>query len=85
MIARDRVILECYARRISPDDVTVRVMPFPHGTHGFVLVDPDGHYNIYLNSRDPYDVQVAALMHELDHIVRGDVFSSSPIEELEIL
>lgn len=80
-----RAELRCRERSIPPDDVTVRAIPLPPEVHGFVLVDPDGHYNVYVRAQDPLWRQYRALEHELDHVASGDVYSDTPLEILEHL
>ena len=53
------------------NDVIVRSISLPSSVHGFVMEDPAGDYNIYLNENDPDEVQLRALDHELQHIVLG--------------
>ena len=53
------------------NDVFIRLISLPQSVHGFVMEDPAGDYNIYLNQNDPDDAQLRALDHELQHIVLG--------------
>lgn len=39
----------------------------PGRTHGFVMEDPDGNYNAYLNPNDSREVQQRTLKHEIAH------------------
>ena len=80
-----RAVLRCRERRIPPDDVTVRTICLPPEVHGFVLIDPEGHINIYIRAQDPLWRQYRALEHELDHVASGDVDSDAPLEILEHL
>lgn len=41
------------------------------GLHGFVLEDPAGDYNIYINIDDPEQRQIRTLVHEVGHIQLG--------------
>ena len=83
MLSRE-ILSRCEAR-VSPDDVTVRVVDLPPFMHGFVRPDPEGHYNVYINARDPRWRQYRALEHEIEHIASGDVWSDASISELENL
>ena len=78
-----RILSRCEAR-VSPDDVTVRVVDLPPHLHGFVTPDPEGHFNIYLNAHDPLWRQYRALEHEIEHIASGEVWAVS-VEELNEL
>ena len=68
---------------IWPDSYTVRLMDLPLGVKGFVAESPDGHYNVYLNSRYNYETQIHAGKHELDHIANDDLHNDKPIQAVE--
>jgi hypothetical protein len=53
------------------NDIFIRYIKMPDRCHGFVMEDPDGNYNAYLDPRDSYEVQRRALAHEIRHIKRG--------------
>ena len=82
-VALDRIRLAAYQSRVPPETVTVRTIPLPPHVHGFVLPDPEDHYNVYLNSRDSRAVRQRALEHELDHIARGDAWTPAPVDLID--
>lgn len=64
-------------------EIIVRVVDLPYTAKGFIAPDPDGVYNIYINSRLSFDEQFNTLLHELKHAVSGDCHSDSPVSLLE--
>lgn len=52
--------------------IFLRYRDFDLSVKGFTVLDEDGNYNIYINSRYSYDCRVATLAHEMDHIKNGD-------------
>ena len=45
----------------------------PRGLNGFVVMDANGDYNVFINNRLCPKKRQAALEHELSHIRRGDL------------
>lgn len=45
----------------------------PHAMNGFVVMDANGDYNVFINGRLCPKKQQEALEHELSHISRGDL------------
>lgn len=66
-------------------DVFVRQATLPLCVKGQVLLDEDGNYNVYINSKYPYESQVEALKHELRHIKNDDFAGARPIRDVERL
>jgi Zn-dependent peptidase ImmA (M78 family) len=50
------------------DNVYVRLDDLPDGVRGFVSLDEDGDYNVYINKDLSYDQQMSTLAHEIIHI-----------------
>ena len=50
---------------------------------GFVCEDADGHYNIYVNKNHTREQQMQTIRHELEHIEKADMESSTPADQLE--
>jgi hypothetical protein len=65
------------------EQIIVRYVDLPTKIKGFVRVDCDGDYNVYINSRHCYCVQEQTLIHELNHIKRGDFYNNNGISEIE--
>lgn len=61
----------------------VRYVDLPYCIRGFVRLDPDGDYNVYLNSRYCYEILKDVLKHELEHIRRGDFYNNLEIYDVE--
>ena len=65
------------------NDVYYRVIDLPPGIHGFVMEDPDGNFNVYLNARDSQERRLHTAEHERAHILLGHLRDSRPVSELE--
>jgi len=50
------------------DNVFVRLKDLPDGVKGFVALDPNGDYNVYINKDLSQEQQMATLAHEVLHI-----------------
>lgn len=66
-----------------PAGCAVRLIDLPYGVEAMVAVDEEGYANIYLNSRQSYETQKRSLRHELEHLVRDDVYNDKGITEIE--
>lgn len=55
---------------ITIDNIYIRLIDMPDRVHGFVMEDPDGGQNIYLNKNDCSEIQHKALRHEMLHVKR---------------
>ncbi len=65
------------------ENVIVRLRDMPNGIRGVTVLDSDGDYNVYINSRLTGQIQRIAYVHELRHIRRGDFHSERSIDSLE--
>ncbi len=54
----------------------------PYSIKGCVVMDENGDYNIYINSKLPKREQLKAYIHEFDHVFYDD-FSCSTAKEAE--
>lgn len=69
---------------ISDGDYKIHLVPFPTTIHGLVTMDKNGFFNIYINCNIGILEQRIAIMHELEHIERGDFFrADASLEEIE--
>jgi len=69
---------------VEGQDFSVRLVPFPgYNTDGAITADEDGFISIFINSNVCLSRQLKALRHELEHMVRDDLFSSEPREVIE--
>ena len=65
------------------DMIIIRQIVLPVSIRGMTVMDSEGDYNVYLNSRISRARQLAALEHELEHIRRDHFHDSRPVHELE--
>ena len=55
----------------------------PRHVRGLITLDREGRYNVYINNRLSQEATRDAIHHELDHILKNDLYSEHPVEELE--
>lgn len=65
------------------DRIFTRLVDLPLTIRAYTSLDPEGNYNIYLNSRLSASMQQKAYKHELMHIKRDDFADSKTLEEAE--
>ncbi len=63
--------------------IFTRLVDLPLTIRGYTSLDPDGNYNIYLNSRLSLEQQRKTYKHELTHIQRDDFADSKTLAEAE--
>jgi len=69
---------------IEGSDYTIRVIDFPTAAiGGAVVMDDDGHYNIYINGRRSWEAQRISLRHEMKHLLCSDFDGDKRIEDIE--
>ena len=68
---------------LTDGDFVVRVVPFPGSVRGALRVDSENFGNIYINDALSPDARRRAFEHEVRHLLREDLFSDAPIEEVE--
>ncbi len=61
----------------------VRLIDFPTSVPGLTVLDNEGNYNVYLNSRLSYEMQENTYIHETAHIEYGDFYIQESITEIE--
>lgn len=64
-------------------DFFYRLIRMPGGCRGFVLEDPDGNYNVYINECLSDEQKRITARHELDHIRHGDLHKEDPAHIIE--
>ena len=62
------------------DSYIVRLMRLPRRVNGFVTIDEDGLYNIYINKDLTKELQERTLKHELAHIRLNHFYLEMPTE-----
>lgn len=70
---------------IEGRDFFVRVVDFPKGVNrvGFVLLNSDGTYSVYINSRASKHAQRKAMRHEFNHMANDDMYGDRDIRQIE--
>ena len=70
---------------IEGADYFVRVIDFPKGVNrvGFVLLNSDGTYSVYLNARASVHAQKKAMRHEYNHMANDDMYGDKSILSIE--
>lgn len=74
---------KCFESLPLPDNCSVRLIDMDTKVSGALAVGEDGFVNIYLNARLSRDAQLRALRHELNHYIRGDLYSDADIRAVE--
>lgn len=62
------------------DNIIIRIIDMPAEVQGMTVVDADGNYNVYLNSKG--DIE-KAFVHELGHILNNDFYNEADITLVE--
>lgn len=68
---------------LTDGDFVVRLVNLPGSVHGALREDSEGFGNIYINEALGPAARRRAFDHEVLHLVRGDLDSDRPIEEVE--
>lgn len=70
---------------IEGADYFVRIVNFPKGVNrvGFVLLNSDGTYSVYLNARASAYAQKKAMRHEFAHMANDDMYGDKDIRKIE--
>lgn len=63
----------------------IRYVDLPYSINAMTILDENGFYNIYVNSRLNVDQQNKAVRHELCHIARDDFYSLESLEVVETM
>ena len=57
----------------------------PNDVGGFVCENEDGEYTILLNSRHSWERNRETMLHELEHIEKGDLLDGVAVGDVELL
>lgn len=68
---------------IEGADYFVYLMELPPKIYAYVRANSDGTYSMYLDPRRSREQQIEDYIHELMHIVRGDLYNGLPIYIVE--
>lgn len=70
---------------IEGADYWIRYMKLPPKIYAFVHPNDDGTYLIFIDPRRSREQQIEDYVHELIHIIRGDLYSDLPVQVLEMI
>ena len=72
---------------IENADYFVRLVPFPSAANcnGMVLLNDDGTYSVYLNSKASHSAIKKAMRHEYSHMANDDLYNDKDIGSIEAL
>jgi len=65
------------------EQVIIRELNMPDGIKGFVKLDSEGDYNVYINAKYNIETKIKVFEHELRHIENCDFYSDLCIEDVE--
>lgn len=69
---------------ICDGDYKIHFVALPTTVHGLVTQDKNGFFDIYINQNIGIIEQKKAIMHEFEHIERGDFLRiDEPLEKIE--
>ena len=70
---------------IEGADYFVRLVPFPENAkiHACTLLNDDGTYSVYLDSKTPSERKKRAMRHELNHMANDDMHGEKDIRSIE--
>ena len=70
---------------IEDCDYFIRVVNLPSGIYALLLLNDDGTYSLYFDSKRDRLTWIDDYTHELWHMVRDDIYSDKTIREVENL
>lgn len=70
---------------IEDCDYFIRIVRFPVPVPGFVTINSDGTYSMYLNAELFFEQRLDAYEHELWHIISDDLYGDKDIRNIEDL
>lgn len=65
------------------NDIVLRFVNLPVSIGGYTILDSDGDYNIFINSRMSFEKQLKTYKHELTHIDNGDFYRKETADVIE--
>lgn len=68
---------------IEGADYFIYYMNLPPKIYAFVMPNTDGTYSMFLDPRRSRDQMIEDYIHELWHIIRGDLHNDVPIWKVE--
>lgn len=70
---------------MTEDEYRVYMIQFPGDINAAVRVDCEGFPSIYINDALSPAAKKRALLHEIRHIERDDLYNDKPIDEVEAI
>lgn len=64
-------------------DCWLMLRDLPEGVNGFITRDGNDTSYIFINQSIPENKKLNTLMHEIVHLVRGDLDSDEPLDVIE--
>lgn len=65
------------------NEIITRLISLPPRVKGFVALDPESDYNIYLNENLSSEEQKKSYLHEIEHINRNHLSNIIAVDETE--
>lgn len=65
------------------DDINLQMIKMPCKIKAAVTANEDGSYTLFVNKNISAEQQKEAVLHELRHIERGDLFCEEDADEIE--
>ncbi len=66
------------------ENIIVRYIPLPVSVRAFTVPDPQGNFNVYINSTLSYEQQRKSFEHEALHIKNGDFYKDEVATAIEM-
>ena len=64
-------------------EIIIRMVDLPTRVNGVTVVDENGDYNIYINSKLPSDTLIRVCDHEIAHVIKNHHYDYRLIEAVE--
>lgn len=65
------------------DEITCRIIDLPSRVNAVTVVDENGDFNVYVNSKLSYEEQQKAYRHECRHIRKNHFYREKPVWRCE--
>lgn len=66
------------------NEIFTRLINLPTTIHGYTVMDTNGDFNIFINSRINHEAMLKTYKHELKHIKQGDFHRTVSADMIEI-
>ena len=65
------------------DEISCRIIELPPRVNAVTVVDENGDFNVYVNSRLSREEQVTAYDHERSHIIKNHFYRQKSVSQCE--